>query len=202
MGTIFSKQIPYTIPRSAFAETIFPLSPGKSLSEMSTSAVQTVSPWWSAVIGVAAGTMSQLASALSSKVNKTGAGDDGSLMLRLGRIADRIGMANLCTQGQSARWLRVEQITAGQLATVVACTILVSVRRSLSRSGRRPSPLGMGEGLSPMVFFVPFGGLLSIPAVSHFFPLVYFLVHGYVAVRGVTAVLLVWISASTWQRAS
>ena len=46
-----------------------------------------------------------------------------------------------------------------------------------------------------MTFFVGFSGPLSIPAVSLVFLLVYFLVHWYVAVRGVSAVLLVWISA-------
>ena len=61
-GLMFSKQIPYTIPRSAFAEAVFPLSLGTSLSEMSTSAVQTASPWSGAETGVAAGTKSQLAS--------------------------------------------------------------------------------------------------------------------------------------------
>ena len=142
---MFSKQIPYTIPRSAFAEAVFPLSLGTSLSEMSTSAVQTASPWSGAETGVAAGTMSQLASVFSSKVKESGTGDDGSLMLRLGRIADGIGMANLCTQGLFARWLYVgtNHSWSARHRRCVHCSGQLSLWRSLFRSGRRPSPSGM-----------------------------------------------------------
>ena len=58
--------------------------------------------------------ISQPADGLLSKVNMTGAGGDGSLMFRLGRIADGIEMAKLCARGLLAWWLHAELIIAGQ----------------------------------------------------------------------------------------
>ena len=68
----------------------------------------TVSLGSGVVAVVAVVIISQPADGLLSKVNMTGAGGDGSLMFRLGRIADGIEMF--------AWWLHAELITAGQLA--------------------------------------------------------------------------------------
>merc|ERR1712119_101233 len=53
--------------------------------------------------------------------NKKGAGGEGSIMVRLGRIAAETGFVKLCTQGLFARWIHVGLITAGQFAVVDAC---------------------------------------------------------------------------------
>ena len=90
----------------------------------------------------------------------------------------------------------------------------IAAGTSLFRSGRRPS---FSDGLlrrllwSSVVFYPLWLGSVpwrwSCSGVSQAFLLVHFLVHWSVAVRGllffgVIAVLLVWISANTWQRAS
>merc|ERR1712178_676638 len=84
------KQIPYTMAKFAVqqkvAEVIYK-SLGTDPSQMSKSGVLTVSLGSGVVAGVAAATISQPADGLLSKVNKKGAGGEGSMMTRLGRIA-------------------------------------------------------------------------------------------------------------------
>merc|ERR1712125_294576 len=81
------------------------------------------------VAGVAAATISQPADGLLSKVNKKGAGGEGSMFTRLGRIAAETGFVKLCTQGLFARWIHVGTITAGQFAIVDACMMAVGAQR-------------------------------------------------------------------------
>merc|ERR1712004_94855 len=126
------KQIPYTMAKFSVqqvaAEKIF-ASLGTSPANMSKSGVLTVSLGSGVVAGVAAATISQPADGLLSKVNKKGAGGEGSMMVRLGRIAKETGFVKLCTQGLFARWLHVGTITAGQFAVVDACMMAVGAQR-------------------------------------------------------------------------
>merc|ERR1712232_114208 len=131
-GPMLFKQIPYTMAKFAVqqkvAEKIY-AALGSSPSEMSKSGVLTVSLGSGVIAGVAAATISQPADGLLSKVNKKGAGGEGTMMVRLGRIAKETGFVRLCTQGLFARWIHVGLITAGQFAIVDACMMAVGASR-------------------------------------------------------------------------
>merc|ERR1719389_1646597 len=102
---------------------------GSSPSECSKGQVLGISLGSGVVAGVAAATISQPADGLLSKVNKKGAGGEGSMVTRLGRIAAETGFVKLCTQGLFARWIHVGIITAGQFAVVDACMMAVGASR-------------------------------------------------------------------------
>merc|ERR1719305_777169 len=102
---------------------------GSSPSEMSKSGVLQVSLGSGVIAGVAAATISQPADGLLSKGNKKGAGGEGSMVTRLGRIAAETGFVKLCTQGLFARWIHVGIITAGQFAVVDMCMMAVGAQR-------------------------------------------------------------------------
>jgi len=131
-GPMLFKQIPYTMAKFAVqqkaAEIIYN-SLGSDPSKMSKSGVLTVSLTSGVIAGVAAATISQPADGLLSKVNKKGAGGEGTMMVRLGRIAKETGFVRLCTQGLFARWIHVGLITAGQFAIVDACMMAVGAQR-------------------------------------------------------------------------
>jgi len=131
-GPMLFKQIPYTMAKFSVQQKVAEIiygSLGSSPSEMSKSGVLSVSLGSGVVAGVAAATISQPADGLLSKVNKKGAGGEGSMMVRLGRIAKETGFVKLCTQGLFARWIHVGLITAGQFAVVDACMMAVGAQR-------------------------------------------------------------------------
>merc|ERR1712139_705287 len=66
------------------------------------------------IAGVAAAIISHPADTLLSKINKAGAGGEGSMFTRLGRIAGELGFAKLCLVGLPARCVMIGSITAGQ----------------------------------------------------------------------------------------
>lgn len=131
-GPMLFKQIPYTMAKFAVqqkcAEKMYDTM-RTSPAEMSKSGVLTVSLSSGVVAGVAAATISQPADGLLSKVNKAGAGGEGSMMVRIGRIAAETGFVKLCTQGLTARWIHVGLITAGQFAVVDACMMAIGAQR-------------------------------------------------------------------------
>lgn len=131
-GPMLFKQIPYTMAKFAVqqkcAEKIYD-SLGSSPKEMSNGAVVGISLASGVVAGVAAATISQPADGLLSKVNKKGAGGEGAIFVRLGRIAKEVGFVKLCTQGLFARWIHVGLITAGQFAVVDMCMMSVGATR-------------------------------------------------------------------------
>jgi len=126
------KQIPYTMAKfgvqQKVAEMIY-TGLNTSPDKLGPAGVLTVSLGSGVVAGVAAATISQPADGLLSKVNKAGAGGEGSMMVRLGRIAAETGFVKLCTQGLFARWIHVGVITAGQFAVVDACMMAVGAQR-------------------------------------------------------------------------
>merc|ERR1711870_159182 len=126
------KQIPYTMAKFSVqqivAEKIY-ASLGTSPDKIGKTGVITVSLGSGVIAGVAAATISQPADGLLSKVNKKGAGGEGSMAVRLGRIAAETGFVKLCTQGLFARWIHVGLITAGQFAVVDACMMAVGASR-------------------------------------------------------------------------
>eukprot|EP00286_Rhodomonas_abbreviata_P029059 CAMPEP_0181293116 /NCGR_PEP_ID=MMETSP1101-20121128/2889_1 /TAXON_ID=46948 /ORGANISM="Rhodomonas abbreviata, Strain Caron Lab Isolate" /LENGTH=338 /DNA_ID=CAMNT_0023397673 /DNA_START=23 /DNA_END=1039 /DNA_ORIENTATION=+ len=116
-GPILLKQIPYTMAKFAVqgdaAERIAG-SMGKELSELKGATKLGVSLGSGVIAGVAAAIISHPADTLLSKVNKAGAGGEGSIFTRLGRIAGEIGFMKLCTVGLGARCVMIGTLTAGQ----------------------------------------------------------------------------------------
>lgn len=116
-GPILLKQVPYTMAKFAVqgvaAEQIAN-SFGKQLSELQGGMKMGVALASGVIAGVAAAIISHPADTLLSKVNKAGAGGEGTIMQRLGRIASEIGFVKLCTVGLGARCVMIGTLTAGQ----------------------------------------------------------------------------------------
>lgn len=89
-------------------------SMGKKLSDLQGGAKLGTALASGVIAGVAAAIISHPADTLLSKVNKAGAGGEGSIMTRLGRIASEIGFVKLCTVGLGARCVMIGTLTAGQ----------------------------------------------------------------------------------------
>ena len=117
-GPILMKQVPYTMAKFAVqgwaAEKIATDFIGKKVSELTGGVKLSVAMGSGVVAGVAAAIISHPADTLLSKVNKAGAGGEGSVMTRLGRIASEIGFVKLCTVGLGARCVMIGTLTAGQ----------------------------------------------------------------------------------------
>lgn len=113
---ILFKQIPYTMAKfavqGAAAEQIYATLPDRSTlgrgTKMGVSIVSGV------IAGVAAAIISHPADTLLSKVNKKGAGGEGSMVTRLGRIAAETGFVGLALTGLPARCVMIGTLTAGQ----------------------------------------------------------------------------------------
>jgi len=116
-GPILAKQVPYTMAKFAVqgraAEAIYE-SMGKTPKECTSSENVSVSLSSGVIAGVVAAIISHPADTLLSKVNKAGAGGEGSILTRLGRIAAETGVVKLCTQGLAARCVMIGTLTAGQ----------------------------------------------------------------------------------------
>merc|ERR1712203_1303912 len=66
------------------------------------------------IAGVASAIISHPADTLLSKVNKAGAGGDGSIASRMINITKETGVVKLCTQGLGARCVMIGTLTALQ----------------------------------------------------------------------------------------
>jgi solute carrier family 25 phosphate transporter 3 len=117
-GPILFKQVPYTMAKfavqGAAAEAISSTVYGKEVASLKGSDKLAVSLTSGVVAGVAAAIISHPADTLLSKVNKAGAGGDGPILTRLGRIASEIGPYKLMTVGLGARCVMIGTLTAGQ----------------------------------------------------------------------------------------
>jgi len=114
---ILGKQIPYTMAKFAVqgnvADTVYGAW-GKTPKELSSTVNVGVSLFSGTIAGVAAAIISHPADTLLSKVNKAGAGGDGTMMVRLMNIAKETGFVNLCTVGLLPRCVMIGTLTAGQ----------------------------------------------------------------------------------------
>jgi len=113
---ILFKQIPYTMAKfavqGAAAEQIYDALPDrKTLGQGTKMGVSITS---GVIAGVAAAIISHPADTLLSKINKKGAGGEGGMVTRLGRIAGEIGLAKLCMTGLAPRCVMIGTLTAGQ----------------------------------------------------------------------------------------
>jgi solute carrier family 25 phosphate transporter 3 len=116
-GPILLKQVPYTMAKFAvqgWAAEQIANSMGKKLEQLQGNTKLGVSMLSGVIAGVAAAIISHPADTLLSKVNKAGAGGEGSIMTRLGRIAKEIGFVKLATVGLGARCVMIGTLTAGQ----------------------------------------------------------------------------------------
>lgn len=116
-GPILMKQVPYTMAKFAVqgaAAQKIAQATGQELAECKGAKKLIISLTSGVIAGVASAVISHPADTLLSKVNKAGAGGDGSIMTRLGRIASEIGIVNLCTVGLGPRCVMIGTLTAGQ----------------------------------------------------------------------------------------
>ena len=114
---ILFKQIPYTMSKFAVqgqaAEKIYAMT-GTSTENPPPGGALGVSLASGVVAGVAAAIISHPADTLLSKINKGGAGGDGSMFSRMANIVSETGILKLCTQGLGARCIMIGTLTAGQ----------------------------------------------------------------------------------------
>jgi len=89
-------------------------SMGKTPDQLSKGSNITVSLASGVVAGVAAAIISHPADTLLSKVNKKGAGGEGSITSRIMNIAKEEGFVKLATVGLGARCVMIGTLTAGQ----------------------------------------------------------------------------------------
>merc|ERR1711920_388134 len=113
---ILFKQIPYTIAKFVVqdyaAEGIYQIvQPDRKVSGGTKFGISLLS---GVIAGVSAAIISHPAVTLLSKMNKGGAGGEGSMFVRMGRISAEMGFVKLCTQGLFARCIMIGGITAGQ----------------------------------------------------------------------------------------
>jgi len=117
-GPILFKQVPYTMAKfavqGASAEWIANDLLHTDVAKLSGAKKLGVALGSGVIAGVAAAIISHPADTLLSKVNKAGAGGDGPIMQRLGRIASEIGFVKLCTVGLGPRCVMIGTLTAGQ----------------------------------------------------------------------------------------
>mmetsp|Transcript_38207 Transcript_38207/g.57131 ORF Transcript_38207/g.57131 Transcript_38207/m.57131 type:complete len:310 (+) Transcript_38207:63-992(+) len=127
-GPILFKQIPYTMAKFAVqgrvAEAIYD-SMGSSAAQCGAVTNTGVSLSSGVVAGVVSAIISHPADTLLSKVNKAGAGGDGSIPSRMMNITKETGVVKLCTQGLGARCVMIGTLTALQFG------IFDTVMRSL-----------------------------------------------------------------------
>jgi len=118
LGPILLKQVPYTMAKFAVqgkaAELMYAASGKPNPADHSPSSNLAISLGSGVTAGVAAAIISHPADTLLSKVNKKGAGGEGSTMKRLGNIAREMGFVKLATTGLAARCVMIGTLTAGQ----------------------------------------------------------------------------------------
>jgi len=127
-GPILFKQIPYTMAKFAVqgrvSEAMYQ-SMNKEPANCGAVLNTGVSLGSGVIAGVASAIISHPADTLLSKVNKAGAGGDGSIPQRMMNITKETGVVKLCTQGLGARCVMIGTLTALQFG------IFDTVMRSL-----------------------------------------------------------------------
>jgi solute carrier family 25 phosphate transporter 3 len=111
------KQIPYTIAKFVvqdFAQESIYKAAVPDRKKVSGGTKFGISLTSGVIAGVAAAIISHPADTLLSKINKAGEGGEGSMFVRMGRIAAQQGIVNLCLVGLPARCVMIGSITAGQ----------------------------------------------------------------------------------------
>jgi len=116
-GPILFKQIPYTMAKFAVqgraAELMYD-SLGKKPSDLGALGNTGISLASGVIAGVVSAIISHPADTLLSKMNKKGAGGDGSIPTRMLNVTKEMGVINLCTTGLGARCVMIGTLTALQ----------------------------------------------------------------------------------------
>lgn len=117
-GPILFKQVPYTMAKfsvqGAAAEMIYGIT-GGTPDDSSQGKKMAISLSSGVIAGVAAAIISHPADTLLSLINKKeGAGGEGSIPVRLMRLAKEVGFKKLCLTGLGARCVMIGTLTAGQ----------------------------------------------------------------------------------------
>jgi len=128
---ILFKQIPYTIAKFVVqdfaAEGIYQaVQPDRKVSGSTKFGISLLS---GVIAGVVAAIISHPADTLLSKMNKGGAGGEGGMFVRMGRIASEMGFMKLCTQGLAARCVMIGGITAGQFGIFDTALPLMGIEK-------------------------------------------------------------------------
>jgi solute carrier family 25 phosphate transporter 3 len=114
---ILFKQVPYTMAKFAVqgkaAEAMYTVV-GKRPEEIKGALSLGISLGSGVIAGIVAAIISHPADTLLSKINKAGAGGEGSMFKRLTVIASEMGFVKLCITGLGARCVMVGALTAGQ----------------------------------------------------------------------------------------
>lgn len=116
-GPILFKQVPYTMAKFAVQGRVAELmygNMGKSPAECGAVLNTGVSLSSGVVAGVVSAIISHPADTLLSKVNKAGAGGEGSIPARMLNITKETGVVKLCTTGLGARCVMIGTLTALQ----------------------------------------------------------------------------------------
>merc|ERR1712038_287139 len=116
-GPILFKQVPYTMAKFAVQGRVAEAMYG-SMNTKPQDCGAVLNTGVSLSSGVVAGVVSAIishpADTLLSKVNKAGAGGDGSIPARMMNITKETGVLKLCTQGLGARCVMIGTLTALQ----------------------------------------------------------------------------------------
>jgi len=116
-GPILFKQVPYTMAKFAVQGRVAELmyaSMNSSPEKCGGGTNLAISLSSGVVAGVTAAIISHPADTLLSKVNKAGAGGDGSIPSRMLNITKETGLMKLCTDGLGARCVMIGTLTALQ----------------------------------------------------------------------------------------
>jgi solute carrier family 25 phosphate transporter 3 len=128
---ILFKQVPYTMAKFAVqgkAAELMYKNMNTTPDQCTSGTNLSISLGSGVIAGVVAAIISHPADTLLSKVNKAGAGGDGSIASRLLNIAKETGVVKLCTQGLGARCVMIGTLTAGQFG--VFDTVMLAVGAS------------------------------------------------------------------------
>jgi len=117
LGPILFKQIPYTMAKFAVqgkAAELMYQSMGKTPQQSTQGTNVSISLASGVIAGISAAIISHPADTLLSKINKKGAGGEGSTTSRLVNIAKEMGFKKLCLTGLGPRCVMIGTLTAGQ----------------------------------------------------------------------------------------
>merc|ERR1719440_1900139 len=102
---------------------------GKSPDQMGTLGNTGVALGSGVVAGVVAAIISHPADTLLSKMNKAGAGGEGSIPTRMMNVTKEMGVVNLCTTGLGARCVMIGTLTALQFGIFDSVLGALNVKR-------------------------------------------------------------------------
>lgn len=132
LGPILFKQVPYTMAKFAVqgkaAEWMYKSS-NLTPETASKGTNLSISLGSGVIAGIAAAIISHPADTLLSKINKKGAGGDGSTVSRLFNIAKEMGFVKLCVTGLFLRCVMVGSLTAGQFGIFDTVMNLVGAKK-------------------------------------------------------------------------